>query len=73
MAYNINDECINCGSCEFECSFGAISKGEDKHLINPECCRECSSCALICPVAAIELMPELSYQLVDPKSGYTLQ
>ncbi|MCB0220079.1 MAG: 4Fe-4S binding protein [Chrysiogenetes bacterium] len=73
MAYNINDECINCGSCEFECSFGAISEGKDKHLIDPERCRECSSCAQICPVKAIELVSELGYYLVGPDTGYTLQ
>ena len=28
MAYVINDECLNCGSCEAECPVGAISAGD---------------------------------------------
>ena len=28
MAYIINDECLNCGSCEAECPVNAISAGD---------------------------------------------
>lgn len=73
MAYSINNECINCGSCEFECSFGAISEGEGKRVIDPQRCRECSACAQICPVYAIELERDLGYYLVSPDTGFTLQ
>ena len=54
MAYVITDECICCGSCEDECSVGAISEGEDKYVIDPEVCTDCGACADICPVEAIE-------------------
>ena len=73
MAYWINDECINCGSCEYECSFGSISEGTGKRLIDPDRCRECTACAQICPVFAIQPATELSYFLVnvaDP--GFTI-
>ena len=58
MAYMITDECILCGSCEYECPNEAISEGDDKYVIDPDRCTECvgafneSQCAAVCPVEA---------------------
>ena len=52
MAYVINDECINCGSCEAECPVGAISAGDGKYVINADECLDCGACAGVCPVGA---------------------
>lgn len=54
MAYRITDKCISCGACEGECPVGAISKGEDKYVIDPEKCIECGACRSVCPVEAPE-------------------
>ncbi|MCF8054226.1 MAG: 4Fe-4S binding protein [Deltaproteobacteria bacterium] len=53
MAYVITDDCIACGSCESECSKGAISEGEDKYVIDAKLCDDCGTCADICPIEAI--------------------
>ena len=52
MAYIINDECLNCGSCEAECPVNAISAGDGKYVINADECLECGACASVCPVGA---------------------
>ena len=54
MAYIINDECINCGSCESECPVSAISEGDGKYVIDADQCVECGTCAAACPTGAIE-------------------
>jgi NAD-dependent dihydropyrimidine dehydrogenase PreA subunit len=53
MAYNIDDNCINCGSCLGSCPVSAISEGDDKHEINADLCIDCGACADICPTEAI--------------------
>ncbi|NLK70400.1 MAG: 4Fe-4S binding protein [Clostridiales bacterium] len=52
MAYKINDDCINCGTCESECPVNCISAGDDKYVIDAETCIECGACADVCPVSA---------------------
>lgn len=58
MAYKITDECILCGSCEYECPNEAISEGDETYVIDPDRCTECigafdeSQCAAVCPVEA---------------------
>ena len=52
MAYEIDDKCIKCGSCEGECPVSAISEGEDKDVIDADTCIECGACADVCPVDA---------------------
>ncbi len=63
MALIISDECINCDVCEPECPNGAISKGEEIYVINPNLCTECvghhdmPQCVEVCPVDCISLDP----------------
>ena len=52
MAYQISDECINCGACEPECPVSAISAGDDKYVIDAATCVDCGACAAVCPVGA---------------------
>ena len=53
MAYIINDECINCGSCESECPVSAISEGDGKYVIDADACLDCGTCEGECPTGAI--------------------
>lgn len=59
MALLITDECINCDVCEPECPNGAISRGEEIYVIDPNLCTECvghfekSQCVEVCPVDCI--------------------
>jgi len=52
MAYFINDDCINCGSCEAECPTNAISAGDTKYVVDPDVCVDCGACASVCTVDA---------------------
>lgn len=52
MAYEINDNCINCGACAANCPVSAISEGEVVYVINPQTCIDCGGCAGVCPVDA---------------------
>ena len=54
MAYEIDDKCIKCGSCEGECPVSAISAGDGKNVIDPDTCISCGACAATCPVGAPE-------------------
>ena len=38
MAYIISGECIACGGCVTECPVEAISKGDDRYVINTDEC-----------------------------------
>ncbi|MEA3338760.1 MAG: 4Fe-4S binding protein [Chloroflexota bacterium] len=59
MAMKITDECIACGSCEFECPVDAISEGDEIYEIDPDVCIECEGyfdtqqCVEVCPSDAI--------------------
>lgn len=56
MAMLINEECINCGSCEPDCPNTAITQGSTIYVIDPEKCTECvgafdtPKCVELCPV-----------------------
>jgi ferredoxin len=55
MAYKINkDDCVNCGACEGECEFDAISEQDGVHVIDPSKCQECGKCADACPQSCID-------------------
>ncbi len=58
MAYKINDNCIECGSCAENCPVGAITPGNNKYEINPSKCIDCGTCASVCPVGAPEPVEE---------------
>lgn len=53
MAYVISNDCVSCGACVGECPTGAISKGDGKHVIDPDVCIDCGTCSGACPVGAI--------------------
>jgi NAD-dependent dihydropyrimidine dehydrogenase PreA subunit len=53
MAYKISDACLNCGSCDSECSVEAISEKDGFRWIDPDKCVDCGSCAAVCPAEAI--------------------
>ncbi len=54
MAYVINqDDCLQCGSCEFECENQAISQVDGLYVIDPAKCESCGDCVEACPNGAI--------------------
>ena len=55
MTYQINEDCVKCGGCYYECPNDAIVEGEDSYYIIPEKCNECGSCVEnnYCPAWAI--------------------
>jgi ferredoxin len=53
MAYQISDECVNCGACESACPNEAISEKDDRRVIDAEKCVDCGSCEAECPSGAI--------------------
>jgi ferredoxin len=53
MPRKITEDCIMCGTCEFECPVEAISEGEDKYVIDAELCTDCGACEEVCPNDAI--------------------
>ncbi len=63
MALLITDACINCDVCEPECPNGAISRGPEIYVIDPDRCTECvghfdaPQCQRVCPVDCIPLDP----------------
>ena len=52
MTYIITDDCIAGGACEPECAEGAISMQGDTYVIEAALCKDCGSCADVCPVGA---------------------
>lgn len=52
MGYHITDNCMACGVCEGECPEEAIFLGPAHFQIDPSKCKDCGSCADVCPVGA---------------------
>jgi ferredoxin len=56
MAMRIQNECINCGSCEADCPNQAISSGDPTYKIDSGKCTECRGtfdaprCVETCPI-----------------------
>jgi ferredoxin len=59
MSVAINETCITCGACEWECPNQAISLGAIHPIVDQDLCTECygffgeSQCVVVCPVKAI--------------------
>lgn len=50
------DLCIECGTCENICPYGAIKKGEEgKAEVTEILCKGCGACAASCPARAITI------------------
>lgn len=52
MTYKITTDCIMCGACEAECPESAISAGDTQYMIDPAKCKDCGSCAEVCPTGS---------------------
>ena len=53
----INPElCIQCGQCQQNCRFDAISINE-KYKVDPFACEGCGVCEYVCPVNAVTMIP----------------
>ena len=49
-----DESCVSCLRCVRECSFGAITAGDDKSLVfHHEKCTDCQRCVSFCPAGAI--------------------
>ncbi len=59
MKYYIDrSKCIGCGTCDMECSFGAIMiSAEGAFSIDGEICRGCGACIRFCPMDAVKPCP----------------
>lgn len=49
----ITDKCIGCGTCERNCTFGAIYEENGSYKINGARCDECGNRFVHCPVGAV--------------------
>lgn len=70
MAYTITPECINCEVCQWECCNGAISRGDEVHVIDRSRCTECADaaaprCVAVCAVDCIH--PEAGQPIAQPQ------
>ncbi|MHA1799823.1 MAG: 4Fe-4S binding protein [Candidatus Helarchaeota archaeon] len=58
--------CIGCGTCERNCSFGAIKVGEDGIAhVDEIACKGCGVCASSCPVRAITFRYYRDEQIIN--------
>lgn len=51
------EKCDQCGICQEECRFRAISRENGQFRVNPVRCEGCGLCARLCPVGAIRNEP----------------
>lgn len=54
IGYRINDTCIACGNCMYECPVEAISEGDTIYEIDSNQCVACGNCVGVCPIEAIK-------------------
>lgn len=54
MPHTINqDECLQCGACEAECTKSAIFERDGMYYIDAAKCEDCGDCISVCPNDAI--------------------
>jgi len=59
MSVRIDERCVTCGACVWECPTEAISPGAPRPIVDESACTECygffgeSQCVVVCPVDAI--------------------
>jgi ferredoxin len=71
MSVQINENCVTCGACLWECPTEAITPGVLRPTVEQNLCTECygffgeSQCIVVCPVNAINIKPEPVEKLVE--------
>lgn len=69
MALIIKEECVLCTVCEPKCPNGAISRGKDTYVIDPNLCTECvdfydqPQCQAVCPIDCITIPEDTKTQV----------
>lgn len=64
MSVHINENCISCGACLWECPTEAILPGDLRPVVETDICTECygffgeSQCVVVCPANAIAVTSE---------------
>jgi ferredoxin len=64
MSVQIEDQCVTCGACLWECPSEAISPGAVRPIVRQAACTECygffgeSQCIVVCPANAISVVME---------------
>ena len=56
------ETCTHCMMCWISCPDACAQAGEDKIEINLKYCKGCGICGDVCPVDAIEMVPELDFE-----------
>jgi ferredoxin len=52
LTYFINNSCIGCHFCFYECPASAIHWGDDKYEIDQKKCIQCGTCEKVCNISA---------------------
>ena len=69
MSVQIDERCVACGACIWECPTEAITPGVPRPVVTQASCTECygffgeSQCIVVCPVDAISVTVETLDQL----------
>ena len=57
-----HEKCTKCKTCWIFCPDQSIEVTEDEMRVNLKYCKGCGICANVCPVGAIERVPELDFE-----------
>ncbi len=63
--FQIDDDCVACGSCVEECPTDAIFQGKI-YWIDPALCTACGACAEVCPTASCLPYKEIGAREKEP-------